>query len=46
MEIGYIEPGHRRFEVKGKKIWLNRELDVKEMYGAHKKELSIFGALR
>ena len=43
VEIGYIEPGH---EVKGKKIWLNRELDVKEMYGAHKKELSIFGALR
>ena len=43
VEIGYIEPGH---EVKGKKIWPNKELDVKEMYGAHKKELSIFGALK
>lgn len=35
VELGYIEHGHG---AKGKKIWLNQDSDLKEMYaGAHKR---------
>ena len=35
-EIGYIEPGHG---MKGKKLWITRDDDLKEMYDRYNKNI-------